>query len=657
MPPTNDNFANAQVLDPNANGIASNQTAFAVSVGSNIGATAEPGEPQFGLKSVWYKITIPFGFPSTIYFSTTRNRQPKPLRTFLQVFQVVPGATPSPANLHEVTYLAAYKTGYGGWDLGSMVAISILDNNVYYIRVDGVNGAEGNFQLTYGQYFNLKFGSCSGCAAIFTLGYSCVGTSGAYDFTTSPLVGFGKNSYPPGRYSIHYCGGSVHFLEEINDPEEPFTDNYILQATGDGIDIAWSAYYNGSTPANRTAPGAKPTTQRMSGSNITTLTVPAHGFKTGQHVAVSGINTPGYNVTDSSILVLDVNHITYRSTAFAEGLIAETSGIVTPVNQSSLKNAPFYSEDEFFSQVACETANVCAFTQFDHIGGDIKLGVSCKLTTPDRIGPDQSHNPKWGLYVVSPVLQLVSSPQDALICVTWLTLPSGGTPGTARASFTILNRNDTDWDQVSATMLPQGGVLTPLTTTNITLPGLNYGVFFVDFSAMDTNVVATLVLTCGFWAAPIEFTVNAAPIIKLVTTTGPTLDVVANGFKRTCGGKKIYSFSAFVQNVGYWSYGQGDLTIQATTTNGVLVGSWNTGLIDGLHGGKVPISVCPSASTASVQPYNGLPCFGGFGSGNQTIALVAPPSATAPVKTVLTLAFSASGIPLFSQDFPLTVQL
>lgn len=652
MPPINDNFANAIALDP---------ASSAVIVSNNIGATAEVGEPQFGLKSVWYKITIPTGLYQSLYFSTQRNRQLNPLRTFIQVFIPRISGALSVSNLQEVPYLAAQKTSFGGWDFGGQVALATAIGQTYYLRIDGVSGAEGNFELRYGQYFSPRLGSCSSCATVFGVGYSCAGQTGQnYQPVSSPVLSFGKSSYPPGRYVVRYCGGAIRLPEAVGEPEPIGEADYIVQKTlSNGNDIVpaiWTVYYNGSSRANLHPPGQKTTTQRALLKNVATLTVIAHGFPTGQHVMVKGlIGVSNYNLSEVAITKIDADHFSYPCNGTDELTAGDTNGIVTPVDQASLQSVPAVDIETFQSQAAAEQAFLCAFAQCDHLGGNIQIGLSMFAYQLPNAGIGA--NPVWGLYLVSPVLTLGSSIFIPSVCVNWNTLPSGGTPGNTTVSFGIANQNDIDWDLVTATLQTTGGVSLPTTVKNITLPRLGLAQVSIDFSAMDTNVTASLVLTCPFWANPVIMPIYLGPIIQFGNSSGPILDVNAHALNRTCSGKNIYDFVLYVQNVGFWGYAIGDLTLTASATNGVLVGDYNRGVAVGQHGGTFPVTNCPPSSSGSIYIYSGLPCPGGFGAGNQTIALCAPASATAPVRTVLSVAVTASGVPLFSQDFPLTVQL
>lgn len=677
MPPGNDNFANAQVLNPAA-------TSIGAGGGSNEGATAEAGEPANQGKTVWYKITIPEGFPGSLFFSTTNSTFTPPLRTVLQAFT---GATVSA--LQEVPYLAPFKVAYGGWDYGSYIAFNVLPNEIYYIRVDGVAGLEGKFPLNYGAYYNLRLGSCSRCAPVFGYGYACEGYTGVgYVPTDNPVLTFGKNNYPPGVYIVRYCGGahpthyphfSYGFVGLSTVPIGGLNQNLYIPYEFPGGDVwlvtypaaasvnyapFWTVYYNGADAANPTGLPETHPTQRARSNGVATLTIAGHGYRDALSINVSGVGGTGYAASGALITIVDANHISYPSGGPNEAVTADGGGTVTPVSIAPLLNVPVstdwriigtidlgggqlrVAQLDFYgyeSQAAAENASRCIYAQLIHTGGNIRIA----LLAGNSVGSGNP-SPSWGLYRISPVLQL--SP-GIPACAVWVAPPSGG--GTASVTFNIENKNDADWRSVTATLLATGGVLSPGTVQNITLARNGVTGVTVPFSALNHNVTATIKLSCPFWSSDIQFTVFLGPIFQLSSSNGPFQDLTSGPFVgRLCGGKHIQDILFTLNNLGYWSLSGAALQVTAAATNGVLVGPYNTDVIFGPHG-PFSATACPTAASLS-QGSSAAGCSAAF---DNTFALVAPAGAAAPVATVLTLTFTSNGSTLFTQAFPLTIPL
>lgn len=641
MPPPNDNFTNAQVLDPAGINVAV--------PGSNIGATAEAGEPVNNGKTVWFRLTTPpaggLGFGSgAIFISTANGNATHPLRTVVQVFgstAIAPNPT-TVATLREVDYLAAYKQAYGGWDFGSLVSFNVGHGATYYIRVDGVAAAEGNFVLTFGDYYALRMGACNRCAPSFGLGYACAGFAAS---DGSGLLGFGKISFPPGKYIVKYCGGTVQYENDAgNDP-----DWLAATAADSGEGLVWTVYFNGSDPINQPhLPGVTTAAERSRSAGIATLKVVNHPYPTGLHVAVSGMGGAGYNTGDAPITVIDANHFSYASAGPDESATA-AAGTVTPQDSTGFLNLPSAAEsgNGYSSAAAAENSARCVYTHFDHIGGNIRLGL--QTIALDSVGQDNPSPPSWGLYSVTPFIQL-AAPTPA--CASWI---SGG-PGPAHATFRINNLNDVDWDLVSATLLTAGGVTSPGTVKNILLGKHGVSVVTIPFNSADDNPTVTLKLSCPFWPNDIVLpSIFLGPIVQFASSNGPYQDNSFSAAPIFCAGKKIYNFALAIRNLGYWSFGAGEMIVTTAATNGVLVGPYNTGFVLGPGGGHT-ITKCPTAASVTLPGFLGMPCNDAFQF--PFCALVCPASAAAPVATVLTLTLATSGgVILFTQDFPITLAL
>jgi uncharacterized delta-60 repeat protein len=137
-PPTNDNFANAQVLAPGGS------TPITVT-GRNTGATVETGEPNHGgpgtpSRSVWYRWTAP---ADDLYSFTTSGSG---FDTVMAIYtgSAVNGLTQTAANDDTTAF-----------DTSSKINFRATQGTVYSIAVDGKNGATGNIVLTYSRYRRL----------------------------------------------------------------------------------------------------------------------------------------------------------------------------------------------------------------------------------------------------------------------------------------------------------------------------------------------------------------------------------------------------------------------------------------------------------------------------------------------------------------------
>jgi hypothetical protein len=128
-PPANDNFVNAETIF----GVGTSITS------TNVEATKEVGEPNHagnpGGKSVWYKFspTIGSAYGITLY---TQNS----VTDFDTLIAVYTGS--SVDNLTLVTSNDNYGT-----DPRSRVIFPAGSSSTFYIAVDGLNGASGNFRL------------------------------------------------------------------------------------------------------------------------------------------------------------------------------------------------------------------------------------------------------------------------------------------------------------------------------------------------------------------------------------------------------------------------------------------------------------------------------------------------------------------------------
>jgi len=131
--PGNDNFANAEVFTGLLN---------IHSIRTNVGATAESGEPihgGVGGKSVWFKWTAPMSRVMTF----TTNRNPTNMDTLIAVY--------SGSSLNNLLYQCSNDNS-NSTDLKSQCRAWVEAGDSYYIAVDGksVNGApavEGQFAL------------------------------------------------------------------------------------------------------------------------------------------------------------------------------------------------------------------------------------------------------------------------------------------------------------------------------------------------------------------------------------------------------------------------------------------------------------------------------------------------------------------------------
>jgi hypothetical protein len=123
-PPSNDNFANAEVLAGR----------FGWTDGDSTGATKEPGEPNHagnpGGASLWYVWTAPSAGRTTIDLCYAE------FDTLLAVYTG-----------DELTNLQEVASNDNGCDSQSRLTFTALAGTTYRVAVDGANGAAGYFEL------------------------------------------------------------------------------------------------------------------------------------------------------------------------------------------------------------------------------------------------------------------------------------------------------------------------------------------------------------------------------------------------------------------------------------------------------------------------------------------------------------------------------
>ena len=187
--PANDNFANAIPLGNAQSGVVN---------GSNVGATAEAGEPANFGKTVWWVWSTPPNADQIDYVFSTRFQGGQPagqqwtnFATELAIFTGI--------SVNALTEVARVQM-YAGQLQGQIV---LRNPGTYYIRVDGVNGATGHIRLWWDLFFELQLGDCQGCPDTSAAGETLVGCM-TVDITRRNFV-----NIPAGRglYIARYCRG------------------------------------------------------------------------------------------------------------------------------------------------------------------------------------------------------------------------------------------------------------------------------------------------------------------------------------------------------------------------------------------------------------------------------------------------------------------
>ena len=137
--PANDNFARATVISSEPGTVT----------GSNVGATAEPGEPVItdngGGKTVWYKWKA--DFTGTISFNTEGS-----------AFDTVMGAYIG-TSVSSLTQLAVNDDVNYPVDLTSAISFACTNGATYYIGVDGFLGDAGTVLLSWQQTGGVSAGN------------------------------------------------------------------------------------------------------------------------------------------------------------------------------------------------------------------------------------------------------------------------------------------------------------------------------------------------------------------------------------------------------------------------------------------------------------------------------------------------------------------
>jgi hypothetical protein len=121
--PPNDDFANAQVISGSSGSVK----------GTNVGASAEAGEPMFSYASVWYRWQAPA--TGNITFNTLNS-------DFDTIIAMYTGD-----RVDALTYLAGNDDF--GEGLTSSITVSVTAGTIYHIEVDGFGGETGNITLNW----------------------------------------------------------------------------------------------------------------------------------------------------------------------------------------------------------------------------------------------------------------------------------------------------------------------------------------------------------------------------------------------------------------------------------------------------------------------------------------------------------------------------
>jgi Pro-kumamolisin, activation domain/Divergent InlB B-repeat domain len=188
-PPGNDFFANAYSLTANPQ----------VDTGSNVGATKEVGEPDIagnaGGASIWWKYKAPGDGVLTL--NTTNS-----------TFDTLLGLYTGP-DVASLTTIAdnddAYPGALGGF---SLLTQAVRAGQIYYIAVDGYDGATGTVSLSYSFV----------PATVYRLTVTNTGNGTVQLMTTNAL---GGDSIPPAQ-SGDFASGSMVMLTAIPDADSQF---------------------------------------------------------------------------------------------------------------------------------------------------------------------------------------------------------------------------------------------------------------------------------------------------------------------------------------------------------------------------------------------------------------------------------------------------
>jgi hypothetical protein len=253
--PANDNFANAAVITGISGAIH----------GSNVGATAQPGEPDDASNpdgpaaSVWYQWISPIN--GGMAFSTEGS-------SFDTVMAAYTGT-----NISQLTLLAANDdVNYLRGDFTSQIGFPVTNGGVYYISVDGFAGLTGSVQLNWSSFLppaapivsavNSSTLSVSWNPVIPYTNFNIAFWDLYVDSSTNPIqvnniVWANTNNYNPNE--THSFQVAYVLTDGAASPPSASTSGTTWggDTNSDGLPDNWQSLYWGTNSTNWPSPGSR----------------------------------------------------------------------------------------------------------------------------------------------------------------------------------------------------------------------------------------------------------------------------------------------------------------------------------------------------------------------------------------------------------------
>lgn len=564
--PQNDLFANAIAL----------ATASGSTLGTNVEAAAESGEPANHGKTVWWKWKCPV---TDNYFFRTHGSnftRATDFKSKIQVFTANTPLAPVVNNLTEVAVLYDQRLGNGnGFEYGATVAFAATLNTFYWVRVDTRDGSDGLISLNWDSYKTPILGNCTSCAtfdasiedACWKIVYKVnddsrmpfsyfVGETHVFGLTNATLgkASFGFFSRMPGMMTIKYCGGQLLMLVgTFNTITRTGIQNFSADLPGglwskqhlDELNFALSTgqladqdennpvvsqSYNWSTTLIEAALGVPTVTFADGASTIGSLGSDACA-------SFSFVNKGGEIFAKSQ----DTGNAQNGSAGFSEVGIGKKvvygANIPDAEKPFALAAATNFNDFQIFPTFVKPTP--VGPSRYVPESDSPPFAIESRIAPLKLYYPQLSAIQKWNNSSSPPLFKLIYTSLASCISQGSCSVSNSGTAYTG--TFSIINQTSIAWTNVVVTLANSGGVTGASAAQTISLAAnATTGVTFT-FTASEPFVAEILI------------SFNAAPAVDWKWLVSPLIVATLAGTSSSpaCSGGAQDNFQLTVSNAGY----------------------------------------------------------------------------------------------------------